>query len=169
MENQLKQQIEEIYQLVKSYDKRLTTLENKPAQTQPTKSVFAPDDIKDGQISYVGKYLSQDGTIGSTFGRNPRPIAPLFEMNSFEMAKIIDAFSSEERIDLVKLLIQQSLTAKQLMEKLNFATTGKLYHHLGFLEKIGVIRKDGEKFHVVARYVDCILLIFCGVQSLLRD
>ena len=41
---------------------------------------------------------------------------------------------------------QKQTLARELMEELNFSTTGKLYHHLSFLEKIGVIRKDNEKY-----------------------
>jgi len=89
--------------------------------------------------------------------------------NSDNVEKLMsDAFSSEDRINIVKTLIQRSLTARQLMDELNFSTTGKLYHHLSFLEKIGVIRKDSEEYHVSARYISCVLLIFAGVQSIIN-
>lgn len=125
-------------------------------------------EIEEGRMSYVGRYESPDGTMGSTFGSDNVKISKLFETNSFEMAQVIDAFSSEDRIDIVKNLIQRNLTAKQLMEELKFSTTGKLYHHLSFLEKIGIIRKDREEYHVSARYISCILLIFAGVQSIIN-
>lgn len=127
-----------------------------------------PKDIEEGRMAYVGKYESPDRSMGATFGVDNIKISKLFETNSFEMAQVIDAFSSEDRINIVKILIQRSLTARQLMEELNFSTTGKLYHHLSFLEKIGVIRKDGEQYHVSARYISCVLLIFAGVQSIIN-
>lgn len=127
-----------------------------------------PKDMEEGRMAFVGKYESFDRSMGSTFGADNIKISKLFETNSFEMAQVIDAFSSEDRINIVKILIQRSLTARQLMEELNFSTTGKLYHHLSFLEKIGVIRKDSEQYHVSARYISCVLLIFAGVQSIIN-
>ena len=119
-------------------------------------------------MAFVGRYESTYRSMGSTFGSDNIKISKLFETNSFEMAQVIDAFSNEDRIDIIKILIQRSLTARELMEELNFATTGKLYHHLSFLEKIGVIRKDSEQYHVSARYISYVLLIFAGVQSIIN-
>ncbi len=129
---------------------------------------ISPDDMEQGRMSYVGKYESPDGKLGSTFGADNIKISKLFETSSFEMAQVIDAFSSEDRINIIKALIQKNLTARGLMDELKFSTTGKLYHHLSFLEKIGVIRKDDEEYHVSARYISCVLLIFAGVQSIIN-
>lgn len=132
------------------------------------KATINQKDMEKGIMAYAGNYESPEGKLGSTFGADNIKISKLFETNSFEMAQVVDAFSSEERINIVKTLIQKRLTARQLMEELNFSTTGKLYHHLSFLEKIGVIRKDGEEYHVSARYISCVLLIFAGVQSIIN-
>lgn len=131
-------------------------------------ATIRPEDMEEGRMAFVGKYSAPDGSMGSTFGSDNIKISKLFETNSFEMAQVIDAFSSEDRINIVKALIQRSLTARQLMDELNFSTTGKLYHHLSFLEKIGVIRKDDDQYHVSARYISCVLLIFTGVQSIIN-
>jgi len=127
-----------------------------------------PSEMELGRMAYVGRYESPDKTMGSTFGSDKIQIKELFQTNSFEMAQVVDAFSNEDRLNIVKILIQRSLTARELMEELKFATTGKLYHHLSFLEKIGVIRKDSEQYHVSARYISCVLLIFAGVQSIIN-
>lgn len=131
-------------------------------------ATISPDEIELGRMAFVGRYESEDGKLGSRFGADNIQISTLFESNSFEMAQVIDAFSSEDRINIVKILMQRSLTARELMEELKFSTTGKLYHHLSFLEKIGVIRKDCEQYHVSARYVSCVVLIFAGVQSIIN-
>ena len=152
-------------------EERLNKLEKQ--DFKPSKEVFAgratisPQDIEIGRMAFVGRYESADGTMGSKFGDDGVNISNLFKCNSFEMAQVIDAFSSEERINIVKQLIQRSLTARQLMEELNFSTTGKLYHHLSFLEKIGVIRKDDDQYHVSARYISCVVLIFAGVSRII--
>lgn len=160
-ENEFMQELnalkERVSILEKQHREKVNCSRNKPIH---------PDNLKDGEFEYAGKFLSGDGSTGSTFGANGIKIASLLECNSFEMAKVIDAFSSEERINIIKELAIKRLSAKDLMEKLGFATTGKLYHHLSFLEKVGVIQKDNDKFRLNARYISCIVLIFVGVQSL---
>ena len=157
---------------LESMEKRISAMENKPAESSPKRKVqhytVSPEDVEYGHMAFVGRYKSQDGSMGATFGDDYIDIVDLFECNSFEMAKVIDAFSSEERIDIVKELINNTLSAKELMDRLKFQSTGKLYHHLSFLEKIGVIRKDGESFHVSAKYISCIILIFTGVNKIIN-
>lgn len=164
-------EMEEILNRLKDVEHRLKRMEDDTQDQKREKFgnvTINPKDMEYGRMAYVGKYESPDRSMGSTFGSDKIKISKLFETNSFEMAQVIDAFSSEDRINIVKTLIQRSLTARKLMEELNFSTTGKLYHHLSFLEKIGVIRKDAEQYHVSARYISCVLLIFAGVQSIIN-
>ena len=158
-----------ILEKLEKMEKRIDAIEGKTPSEQNTmkkrRYVAPAEDVEYGHMAYVGRYKSKDGSMGSTFGDDYVEIDTLFNANSFEMAKVVDAFSSEERIDIVKELIQNSLSAKELMDRLKFQSTGKLYHHLSFLEKIGVIRKDSETFHVSAKYISCILLY--GVSHIL--
>lgn len=162
-----------ILQKLEAMEKRLDRLEGKGVSAKedgrkPHKqTVLHPSEMEVGTMAYTGKYESKDGKLGSTFGADCVETDKLLKVSSFEMAKVIDAFSSEERIDIIKELMKQNLRAKGLMERLGFATTGKLYHHLSFLEKLGIVRKDGEFYHVVARYISCILLIFAGVSKII--
>ena len=162
------EQEKRFFEALEGLEKRISRLEKGEKQSQTGERRGGhPDHLRDGEFEYAGKFTSADGSTGSTFGANGIKIASLLDCNSFEMAKVIDAFSSEERIDIVKELAKERCTAKELMEKLKFATTGKLYHHLSYLEKIGAIQKDNDKFHLNARYISCIVLIFVGVQSLI--
>ena len=164
-------EIKEILNRLEEMECRLKKMEGGPQEQKQEKfknATINPKDMEEGRMAFVGRYESPDRSMGATFGADNIKISKLFEINSFEMAKVIDAFSSEDRINIVKTLIQRSLTARELMEELKFSTTGKLYHHLSFLEKIGVIRKDAEQYHVSARYISCVLLIFAGVQSIIN-
>ncbi len=165
------EEVKEFVKRLEEVDYRLKKLEGEMQNKKQEKFrnvIVNPKDVEEGRMAYVGRYESSDKSIGSTFGADNVNISKLLKTNSFEMAQVVDAFSSEDRINIVKNLIQRSLTARQLMKELNFSTTGKLYHHLSFLEKIGVIRKDNEEYHVSARYISCILLIFAGVQSIIN-
>lgn len=124
--------------------------------------------LEEGMFNYSGKYSSIDGGLGASFGGNVK-IRGYFEIDSFEIANVLNAFASEERIEIVKALMQKSkYTAKELMEKLKFQTTGKLYHHLSFLEKIGILKKEGEYFRIVPRYVSCIVMVFTAAGHVLE-
>ena len=165
--------IELILEKLENLENRVLAIEGKDVPIKKDRRDFkrntiSPNDMEVGKMAYVGRYTSEDGSLGSTFGADSCDIETTLNCNSFEMAKVIDAFSSEDRINIVNELMKRSLSAKQLMDKLNFATTGKLYHHLSFLEKIGVIVKDSEMYHVSARYISCVLLIFTGVESIIR-
>jgi len=153
-------------------EKRLNRLEGNQVESKLENTKFYntinPNDMEMGTMAFVGKYQSKDGKLSSKFGYDRFEISSLYNCNSFEMAKVIDAFSSEERINIIKELMTQNMTAKELMEKLKFQTTGKLYHHLSFLEKIGVLRKEGEFYHINARYVSCIILIAVGVAQIIK-
>lgn len=126
-----------------------------------------PADLNVGMMSYCGKYESPDGEIGSTF-EGDVSITKILKINSKDLAQVIDALSSEERLDIIKLLLKKPLTAKEIMEILNFSTTGKVYHHLSFLEKLGIIRKKNEKFSISGKSVSCVLFVMLGVSQILE-
>ncbi len=150
-------------------EKRVGKLENLVNQKNERQHNYKmPENIKKGCIEYSGNFESADGKMGAKFGESQLSVDKLFKCNSFEMAQVVTAFSAEERINIVKELLQNSLTAKQLMERLKFTTTGKLYHHLSFLEKLGVVRKDCEQYHVSARYAGNVLLIFAGIYNIIK-
>lgn len=163
---------DKILEKLKNIEDRVAKLENtkreKKQEIGPRNSTIDPSLMKVGTMAYVGRYETEN--TGSTFGADCINIDSLLNTNSFEMAKVIDAFSSEERIRIIKELMKSRMTGRQLMEKLNFSTTGKLYHHLSFLEKIGVIKKyDSETFTISGRYISCVLLIFAGVEKIIRN
>ena len=164
---------DKILEKLKNIEERVASLENNnrregKQEVAQHNTTIEPSLMKVGTMAYAGRYETEH--TGSTFGADCVNINSLLNTNSFEMAKVVDAFSSEERINIVKELMKNRLTAKQLMESLNFSTTGKLYHHLSYLEKIGVIRKyDSETFTISGRYISCVLLIFAGVEKIIRN
>ncbi len=126
------------------------------------------DDTPVGTITYYGKYQSVNGDISSQFGADTMLISNYLKVNSKDVANIMGAFANEDRIDILKLLIKQVLTAKEIMEILDFPTTGKVYHHLQFMEKLGVIVKKNEKFVVKANFVACFVLMFASIYDIIK-
>lgn len=155
---------------IQKLNERVSVLEQKLQKEESMTTHFCKNNIVDnevqqGKMTYSGKYQSPDGTMGSTFGANC-DISHLLQCDSFKLANVLSAFSSQERIDILKQLVQRRQTASQLMQSLNFNTTGQLYHHLSFLEKVGLIMKNGERFYVTTKYIGPLLLIFAGAKGI---
>lgn len=155
---------------IQKLNERVSVLEQKLQKEESMTTHFCKNNIVDnevqqGKMTYSGKYQSPDGTMGSTFGANC-DILHLLQCDSFKLANVLSAFSSQERIDILKQLVQRRQTASQLMQSLNFNTTGQLYHHLSFLEKVGLIMKNGERFYVTTKYIGPLLLIFAGAKGI---
>ena len=151
---------------ISKLERRLDNLES--SRSQKKESLAEAAEMKVGMLAYRGKYQSPDGQINATFAGDVS-IGNILKINSKDLAQVIDAFSSEDRIDIVKLLVKKPLTAKEIMEILNFPTTGKVYHHLSFLEKLGIIKKHNERFLISAKYVQCVVFMLLGVSQILKD
>ncbi len=155
-------------------ESRLTKLECEKGENRKERKetihncTIQPSEMPMGKFAYVGRYNSNDESFGSTFGADSNTISSLFKINSFEMAKVIDAFASEERLDIIKNLMQERLSIKALMENLQYQTTGKLYHHLSYLDKIGVITKENDQYFVTPKYISAVVLILTGAEKLTR-
>lgn len=131
------------------------------------KNTIDPSEMQEGYVAYVGKYKSLN--FHTTFGADKSSIRDSLGKDSDEIAKVLDAFASPERIEIIKKLMEKHMTAKELMKELNFKTTGKLYHHLSFLDKLGMLKKENEEYRINGPYMSCIILIFTAVAKILRQ
>ncbi len=128
-----------------------------------------PEELKENIFTFAGKYVSKNGAIKSCFGASISSInSTLDKYNSLDLAKIIDAYANEERLNIIKLLLQNKMTAKELMDKLNFRTTGKLYHHLSILENLGIIYKKNEVYNIQGYAIGVSIMILDGSARLIR-
>lgn len=127
----------------------------------------SPNDLKINEMSYAGKFETEDKSSASIFGADRLNISEVFSADSHEMSLVLEAFASQERIDIIKQLAKKSCTAKQLMQELKFSTTGKLYHHLSHLEKLGIIAKYQDSYHLSSRMASCVILVFAGVVKVI--
>lgn len=151
----------EILEKLTAIESRLDKLENKHKGPNV-------NSVNVGTMSYCGKYESPDGEIGANFSGDVA-ISRILKISSKKIAQVVDAFSSEDRLDIVKLLLKKPLTAKDIMEILNFPTTGKVYHHLSFLEKLGIIKKDNEKYSIFGKYISCVLFMILGASQIIEE
>ncbi len=126
-------------------------------------------DLPPNVFTFAGNYTSPDGSIGSRFGAWISNLnCVMSEENTFEISKIIDAYANEDRIKIIKCLLQKNMSAKELQDVLKFNTTGKLYHHLSTLENIGIIYKQNEVFHMTGYAIGCSLMFLDTASRLIR-
>lgn len=170
MEN-LEETLEKINQRLEALEKGQLDKkgESKSYNTNKVHTIIDPQDMPDGCVSFVGKYHSPDGSMISTFGFDTFRVSHIFEQDTFEMCNVLTAFASEERINILKSLLQSGKTAKDLMQELNFNSTGKLYHHLSYLERIGCLRKTEDVYRIVGKYVSSVLLILISANIIIND
>lgn len=163
--------MDKILKKLEEIDARLGALENKNKEERKDvpRGAIHPDNLEVDEIGYAGRYESESGRVGATFGVGSTSIKKVLKRDSFELAKTINAFASEERVEIVKALLNKSQTANELMERLGFSSTGKLYHHLSFLEKIGVINKKDDKYGVVGRFIGSILVMFTAADKIIKN
>lgn len=92
----------------------------------------------------------------------------LLSVDSFDAERFLSVFASAERMNIIKLLLDKNYSANELLKELNFATTGKLYHHLNFLINIGVVKNESGIYSISDNMVGSIQLIFSAVCILAK-
>lgn len=125
--------------------------------------------------------LSAAGT-GSVFysghtrlnGRNlrwepqERLMEQLLGVNSEKSAKVLAALSNRQRLELLKLVIQEPLTGAELVERLGMGTTGQLYHHLKALTSTDLlVQESGGRFAFPPHRLLPFLLLLSAAADLL--
>ncbi len=131
----------------------------------------APEDLKPNILTFAGHYVSPNGSVKSRFGACISKINGNLNQERYpasEISKIINAYANEERILILRELLKKSMPAKELMQILKFKTTGKLYHHLSYLENIGIVYKKDEIYHIQGYAIGCSLMIFDCATRLIR-
>lgn len=151
---------------MKSIEERIEELEKRLNAIEGSKK----EEIKD--VDKSKNYISVRGNFstphtGASFGED-MSIGRLAMVSDEFYAKLFAAFSSPERIKVIRALFEGPVTAKGLMEKLNFNTTGQVYHHLNFLEKATIITKTGNEYRLQSSRISSILMMLCGGASLER-
>lgn len=186
-QNNLTQKIDELTKRVEELEKQISKLapverhpkikkdDDKYYTTDVLQKFFngspyvEPDELKENTFTFAGNYASNNGSVCSKFGACISSInCTLNDYDSLELAKIIDAYANEERLNILKLLLQNKMTAKELMDKLNFRTTGKLYHHLSILENLGIIFKKNEVYHIQGYAIGASIMILDSSARLIR-
>ena len=93
----------------------------------------------------------------------------LDELDEDGLCAVLDVFTNSRRVTLLKLLINNELTASGITKKSGLIG-GQLYHHLSSLENAGLIERAGDKYKArgTAQTLLCGLYTIIGGMDLLR-
>ena len=102
-----KMENKEIIKKLDEIEKRLDVLEKGTTQKSGIKirDLSNPNELKDGRLVYAGRFKTNDGQVSSIFGSNVAKIDDIMSYDSGELANIIEAFASRERLDIIKALL----------------------------------------------------------------
>lgn len=119
-------------------------------------------EVKENEFIFAGKF--NNGETSATF-KSSTNIKALTDLNLEEVTKVLSAFGNYERFKIISLLLEKGYTAGEIMQKLNFKTTGKVYHHLNSLQGAGIIFKDKDHYRLVAKRIQGILAMLMACHS----
>ena len=86
--------------------------------------------------------------------------------------RILSCFSSQEKLSILLALLRQPMTVAQLVEKLNFGSTGQVYHHLKPLFVNNLVREDDRRkgcYEIVPHNVQGIIMILAGISDIISN
>lgn len=124
-----------------------------------------------GRITYLGVFAS--GGNQSSWIKKCRNTDELLEMaESGGCERILSCFSSQEKLSILLALLRQPMTVAQLVEKLNFGSTGQVYHHLKPLFVNNLVREDDRRkgcYEIVPHNVQGIIMILAGISDIISN
>ena len=155
---------EELYEIIDS----IKTNADKIQQIMNNNTIDAKTgEIEDNTVTFYGKFVNNDNTNAKF--RTDSNVKNLINQDLEKVAKILSAFGNVERFKIIELLFERSRTANEIMEALNFKTTGKVYHHLNILIASGLVSKFGDDtYRVKAKFLQGILAMLVGCSCFIR-
>ena len=170
---------------MENFEERLTKLEKSIAKlTQKmtensTKSSISkeesPNDLKEKTYQRVDQILNdqqeilvmgyfQNNNVTSRFSLGST-VDKIKEIDSFEAEKLLSVLANQDRIEIIKLLLNHSATSTEIMEKCGFETTGKFYHHINMLMNLNIVKKVNDGLYVLdAKRVGYVIPILACVD-----
>lgn len=122
-----------------------------------------------GCVTYLGVFAS--GGNQSSWIQKAIPTDELLNIGLGGTAeKMLTCIGSQERLNILITLLRQPMSAAGLMDKLNFTSLGRIYHHLKPLIAADLVREDDRvkgRYEIVPHRVQGLVMILAGVADLL--
>ncbi len=119
-------------------------------------------------VSYSG-YYDNGASEGSQWQVVDNDIGAMLSMDDARTTRILSALGNSERFAILKQILQQPMTANELVAALNLGTTGKAYHHLNALLAADFITNLNGRFHFRGYRVQGFVMILAGIGDLVDE
>ena len=159
----LQAQINQLGQLVQQLLKR-DAQEHSPIFSH-TKETPASDEL--GRLFYAGQY--RGGNASHRWEPQDKQANQLLQLDGDKSAKVLGALAHKQRLDILRLVLQEPLTGPELVERLNMGTTGQLYHHMKALVGADLLVQEerGGTYVIPGHRVLPLLLLLAAASDLM--
>jgi len=86
-------------------------------------------------------------------------------MKEEELATALDVFTNPRRINILKLLLDKSLSSTEISQQTGLVG-GQLYHHLNILENTGLLEKTEEKYRTKPQTWQLLASLYAAVGGM---
>lgn len=122
-----------------------------------------------GCITYLGVFAS--GGRQSNWVSKGQDTDHLLDLiDSGNAMRVLSCIGSPERMKMIMALLKKPMAAAELVEALNFGSTGQVYHHLKPLIAADIVTDTPEegkgKYAIVPHRVQGIIMLLAGVSDL---
>ena len=122
-----------------------------------------------GCITYLGVFAS--GGRQSNWVSKEEDTDHLLDLiDSGNAMRVLACIGSPERMKMIMTLLKKPMTVSELVDALNFGSTGQVYHHLKPLIAADIVTEDkGEgkgKYAIIPHRVQGIIMLLAGVSDL---
>lgn len=122
-----------------------------------------------GCVTYLGVFAS-GGRQSNWVSKGEDTDHLLDLIDSGSAMRVLSCIGSPERMKIIMTLLKKPMTAAELVETLNFGSTGQVYHHLKPLIAADIVTDDKEggkgKYAIVPHRVQGIIMLLAGVSDL---
>lgn len=159
----LQAQMNQLGQLIQQLLKR-DGQEHSPIFTH-TKEAPASDEL--GRLFYSGQYRGEQASY--RWEPQDKQVSQLLQLDSDKLAKVLGALAHKQRLDILRLVLQEPLTGPELVERLNMGTTGQLYHHMKALVGADLLVQEerGGTYAIPGHRVLPLLLLLAAASDLM--
>ncbi len=124
-----------------------------------------------GAVAYTGTFASGDGdSTRQSIWQGAVDAKDLLALNDNRLVeRVLSSVGSGPRLAILLALLQQPLTAAQLVETLGANTTGQVYHHLKPLLLADIIYEEKGAYIVKPHRVQGLIMLLAGVRDLVDE
>jgi len=124
-----------------------------------------------GCITYLGVFAS-GGRQSNWVSKGEDTDHLLDLIDSGNAMRVLSCIGSPERMKILMTLLKKPMTAAELVETLNFGSTGQVYHHLKPLFVNNLVREDDRRkgcYEIVPHNVQGIIMILAGISDIISN